>query len=82
MLHDHQLFERYHKFKLKAAQNYKKTITLDEITNLEIGDFVTHIDHGVGKFPMNTLNLQFQNLDYLVKIYLSDFYFPYLILNM
>jgi len=47
---DHQLFERYHKFKLKSAQQYKKTITLDEITNLEIGDFVTHIDHGIGKF--------------------------------
>jgi transcription-repair coupling factor (superfamily II helicase) len=47
---DHQLFERYHKFKLKSAKQYKKTITLDEITNLEIGDFVTHIDHGIGKF--------------------------------
>ena len=47
---DHQLFERYHKFKLKSAKQYKKTITLDEITNLEIGDFVTHMDHGIGKF--------------------------------
>jgi len=47
---DHQLFERYHKFKLKSAQQYKKTITLTDITNLEIGDFVTHIDHGIGKF--------------------------------
>ena len=47
---DHQLFERYHKFKLKSAKKYKKTITLDEITNLEIGDFVTHMDHGIGKF--------------------------------
>ncbi|MAZ31389.1 MAG: transcription-repair coupling factor [Flavobacteriales bacterium] len=47
---DHQLFERYHKFKLKSAQQYKKIITLNEITNLEIGDFVTHIDHGIGKF--------------------------------
>ncbi len=47
---DHQLFERYHKFKLKTTQQYKKTITIDEITNLEIGDFVTHIDHGIGKF--------------------------------
>ena len=47
---DHQLFERYHKFKLKSAKQYKKTITIDEITNLEIGDFVTHMDHGIGKF--------------------------------
>jgi len=47
---DHQLFERYHKFKLKSAQQYKKTITLTDITNLEIGDFVTHVDHGIGKF--------------------------------
>ena len=47
---DHQLFERYHKFKLKSAKQYKKTISLYEITNLEIGDFVTHMDHGIGKF--------------------------------
>lgn len=47
---DHQIFERYHKFRLKNGYAKKQSITLKELTNLEIGDFVTHIDHGIGKF--------------------------------
>ena len=47
---DHQIFERYHKFRLKSGFAKKQAITLKELTNLEIGDFVTHIDHGIGKF--------------------------------
>ncbi len=47
---DHQIFERYHKFHLKNGYAKKQAITLRELTNLEIGDYVTHIDHGIGKF--------------------------------
>ncbi|WP_298365034.1 transcription-repair coupling factor [uncultured Lutibacter sp.] len=47
---DHQIFERYHKFRLKNGYAKKQSISLKELTNLEIGDFVTHIDHGIGKF--------------------------------
>jgi transcription-repair coupling factor (superfamily II helicase) len=47
---DHQIFERYHKFHLKNGYAKKQAITLKELTNLEIGDYVTHIDHGIGKF--------------------------------
>jgi len=47
---DHQIFERYNKFKLKNGFAKKQAVTLKEINNLEIGDFVTHIDHGIGKF--------------------------------
>ncbi len=47
---DHQIFERYHKFRLKNGYAKKQSITLKELTNLEIGDYVTHIDHGIGKF--------------------------------
>jgi len=47
---DHQIFERYHKFRLKNGYAKKQSITLKELTNLEVGDFVTHIDHGIGKF--------------------------------
>jgi transcription-repair coupling factor (superfamily II helicase) len=47
---DHQIFERYHKFRLKNGYAKKQAISLKELTNLEIGDFVTHIDHGIGKF--------------------------------
>ncbi len=47
---DHQIFERYHKFRLKSGFAKKNSISLKELTNLEIGDYVTHIDHGIGKF--------------------------------
>ena len=47
---DHQIFERYHKFHLKNGYAKKQAITLKELTNLVIGDYVTHIDHGIGRF--------------------------------
>lgn len=47
---DHQIFERYHKFKIKDGYSKKQTITLKELNSLQVGDYVTHIDHGIGKF--------------------------------
>lgn len=48
---DHQIFERYHRFKLKDGfRQAKQALTLKEIYNLQKGDYVTHIDHGVGQF--------------------------------
>ncbi|MES2589262.1 MAG: CarD family transcriptional regulator, partial [Bacteroidota bacterium] len=48
---DHQIFERYHRFKLKDGfTQAKQALTLKEIYNLQKGDYVTHIDHGVGQF--------------------------------
>jgi transcription-repair coupling factor (superfamily II helicase) len=47
---DHQIFERYHKFSIKNNYSKKQNITLKELTTLAIGDYVTHIDHGIGKF--------------------------------
>lgn len=47
---DHQVFERYHKFHLKNGYSKKQAISLKELTKLEVGDYVTHIDHGIGKF--------------------------------
>ncbi|WP_369820287.1 DEAD/DEAH box helicase [Tenacibaculum sp. SG-28] len=47
---DHEIFERYYKFRLKNGYAKKQSITLQELTKLEVGDYVTHIDHGVGKF--------------------------------
>ena len=49
---DHQIFDRFHKFNLKSdkARSGKMALTLKEIQQFEIGDFVVHVDHGVGKF--------------------------------
>jgi len=48
---DHQIFERYHRFKLKEAK-YKnaEAFTIKELLTLNPGDYVTHIDHGIGRF--------------------------------
>ncbi len=47
---DHQLFERHHRFVPKTKFSDKQAITIKQLTNLQIGDFVSHIDHGVGEF--------------------------------
>ena len=49
---DHQIFDRYHKYSLSSdkARRGKVALTLKEIQQFEIGDYVVHIDHGVGRF--------------------------------
>lgn len=48
---EHQLFERYYRYKTHKKGYSKSTaLTLKELSELVVGDFVTHIDHGVGKF--------------------------------
>ncbi|NNK80525.1 MAG: transcription-repair coupling factor, partial [Flavobacteriales bacterium] len=48
---DHQIFERYNRFRLKEGfKRTKEALTLQELVELQPGDFITHIDHGVGKF--------------------------------
>ena len=49
---DHQIFDRFHKYNLKSdkARSGKMALTLKEIQQFEIGDYVVHVDHGVGKF--------------------------------
>ncbi|HLN52422.1 MAG TPA: transcription-repair coupling factor [Lentimicrobium sp.] len=47
---DHQIFERYHKFHIRDGFAGKEALTLKEIYDLQPGDYVTHIDHGIGRF--------------------------------
>lgn len=47
---DHQIFERYHRFHLRDGYSSKEALTIHELYDLKPGDFVTHIDHGVGRF--------------------------------
>jgi transcription-repair coupling factor (superfamily II helicase) len=74
---DHQIFERYHRFRLKEGyRKNQQALTLKEIYNLQKGDFVTHIDHGIGKFsgleiidvngkPQETIRLVYRDNDVL-----------------
>jgi transcription-repair coupling factor (superfamily II helicase) len=47
---DHQIFQRYHKYKVKQAYNKNKALTLRALRELQPGDYVVHIDHGIGVF--------------------------------
>ncbi len=47
---DHQIFERYHRFRLRDGYASREALTLKELYDLRPGDYVTHIDHGVGRF--------------------------------
>jgi transcription-repair coupling factor (superfamily II helicase) len=47
---DHQIFDRYHRYRLKKKHSRTEAMTLKELSSLKPGDYVTHIDHGVGRF--------------------------------
>lgn len=47
---DHEIFQRYHKYRVKQAFSKSKALTLKTLRELQPGDYVTHIDHGVGIF--------------------------------
>lgn len=47
---DHQIFQRFHKYKVKQSYSKGKAITLKALRDLQPGDYVTHIDHGVGVY--------------------------------
>ena len=73
---DHQIFDRFHKYSLKSdrARSGKLALSLKELNALEVGDYIVHIDHGVGRFaglmrtnvnghPQEMIKLLYQNDD-------------------
>jgi transcription-repair coupling factor (superfamily II helicase) len=47
---DHQLFERYHRYKTRHKASKSKALTIKELKSLHPGDYVVHVDYGVGRF--------------------------------
>lgn len=47
---DHQIFDRFHRFREKNKYSKSKALTLKELRTLQVGDFVTHVDYGIGRF--------------------------------
>ena len=49
---DHQIFDRFHKYNLRsdAARNGKMALTMKELQEMDVGDYVVHVDFGIGKF--------------------------------
>ncbi len=68
---DHQLFERYHRFRLKEGfKKNSEALTLKELTQLVPGDFVVHIDHGIGRFSgLEKLNINGKEQEAIRLVY-------------
>ncbi|MBI2257389.1 MAG: transcription-repair coupling factor [Flavobacteriia bacterium] len=68
---DHQIFERYHRFQLKDnVTQSKQALTLKEIYQLQKGDYVTHIDHGIGQFSgLQTIDVNGKEQEAIRLIY-------------
>ncbi len=47
---DHQIFERYHRFSVQPRRSDSNALTVKELYNLKPGDFIMHVDHGIGRF--------------------------------
>ncbi len=49
---DHQIFDRFHKYNLRSdrSRSGKLALSLKELGQIEVGDYVVHVDHGVGRF--------------------------------
>ncbi len=71
---DHQIFERYHRFKLQSdrLQRSKAGLTLKEITQLNQGDYVVHSDHGIGKFAGLVRTNEDGNIKESIKLVYRD----------
>jgi transcription-repair coupling factor (superfamily II helicase) len=70
---DHEIFGRYHRFRLKDTfYKSKEALTLKELQDLKPGDFVTHIDHGVGRFAgLDKIDVN-GNMQEVVRIMYKD----------
>lgn len=79
---DHQIFERYHKVEQRTdtARKGKVLLTLKELNQLQVGDYVVHVDHGIGRFgglvktsvngkPQEMIKLQYKGGEIFVSIH-------------
>lgn len=76
---DHQIFDRFHKYNLRSdrARGGKLALSLRELNQIEVGDYIVHIDHGIGRFgglvrtdvngkPQEMIKLLYQNDDIIL----------------
>ena len=72
---DHQIFDRFHKYNLKSdkARSGKLAISLKELNQFEIGDYIVHVDHGVAKFGgLVRMPVNGKTQEVIKLIYLND----------
>ena len=70
---DHQIFERFHRYKLKKGFTKEQALNLRMLRELRPGDYVTHIDHGIGKYSgLEKLNINGHEQESIRLIYLNN----------
>lgn len=70
---DHQIFDRFHRYKGKEKFTKSKALTLKELKTLQPGDFVVHIDYGVGRFAgLDTVEVGGNNQEAVRLVYRDD----------
>ena len=72
---DHQIFDRFHKYQLKSerTRSAKAALTIKELNQLQQGDYVTHIDHGIGRFGgLIQLNVNGRKQEAMKLLYRDD----------
>lgn len=70
---DHQLFDRFHKYKTKTKHSKSKALTLKELRSLQTGDYVTHIDHGIARFAgMEKVDVNGRKQESIRLVYKDD----------
>lgn len=70
---DHQLFERFHRYKVKEKHSKSKALTLKELRSLQPGDYVVHVDYGIGRFVgLDKVEVNGKSQEALRLIYRDD----------
>ncbi len=78
---DHQIFERYHKFKIRKGYDKGKALNMKLLRELQPGDFITHMDHGIGRYSgLEKLNIN-GHIQESVRIFYRDNDLLYISIN-
>lgn len=69
---DHQLFDRYHRYQIRGEIDRSESLTIQELNELKVGDYVVHIDHGVGRFGGLTRTVENGKVHEAIKLIYRD----------
>ncbi len=69
---DHQLFDRYHRYRIRGGIDRSESLTIQEFNQLKVGDYVVHIDHGVGRFGGLTRTVENGKVHEAIKLVYRD----------
>ena len=69
---DHQIFERFHRYRIRNEIDRSESLTIQELNALKVGDYVVHIDHGVGRFGGLTRTVENGRVHEAIKLVYRD----------